>query len=51
MGIAIEVVQPPDFVLSVVGDSLGADPLTLVFWAIALFQAVAIPWRSMTGAR
>jgi hypothetical protein len=28
-------------------DSLGADPLTLVFWAIALFQAFVIPWRSM----
>ena len=46
LGVPIEVVQPPDFVLSVVGDSLGADPLTLVFWAIALFQAFVIPWRS-----
>ena len=44
-GLAIEVVQPPDFVISVVTESVQSDPLTLVFWAIALFQAVAIPWR------
>jgi hypothetical protein len=31
----------------VISESLGADPLTLVFWVIALFQAFIIPWRSM----
>lgn len=48
-GVSIEILQPPDFVLGVVADSLGADPLTLVFWAIALFQAFVIPWRSLTS--
>ena len=48
LGVPIEIVQPPDFVVSVVTESLAADPLTLAFWAIALFQAVAIPWRAIT---
>lgn len=46
-GVTIEVLQPPDFIISVVTDSLQADPLTLAFWAIALFQAFAIPSRAM----
>lgn len=46
-GVTIDLVQPPDFIVSVVTDSLQADPLTLAFWAIALFQAFAIPSRSM----
>ena len=46
-GVTIELVQPPDFVISVVIDSLQADPLTLAFWAIALFQAFAIPSRAI----
>ena len=47
LGFAVELVQPPDVFFGVIGDSLGADPLTLVFWAIALFQAFIIPWRSI----
>lgn len=46
-GLTIELLQPPDFVISVVVDSLQADPLTLAFWAIALFQAFAIPSRAI----
>jgi hypothetical protein len=46
-GVAIELLQPPDFVISVVIDSLQADPLTLAFWAIALFQAFVIPSRAI----
>jgi hypothetical protein len=46
-GVTIDVLQPPDFIVSVVTDSLQADPLTLAFWAIALFQAFAIPSRSI----
>ena len=48
LGVPIDVVQPPDFIVSVVGESLAAEPITLAFWAIALFQAVAIPWRAIT---
>jgi hypothetical protein len=47
LGFAVDLVQPPDVFFGVIGDSLGADPLTLVFWAIALFQAFIIPWRSI----
>ena len=46
-GVTIELLQPPDFIVSVVMDSLQADPLTLAFWAIALFQAFAIPSRAI----
>jgi hypothetical protein len=38
-------VQPPDFILEVIVESIRMDPLTLVFWAIALFQAFVIPAR------
>ena len=41
----VDFVQPPALVLEVVMASLQADPLTLVFWAIALFQAFVIPAR------
>lgn len=44
-GLAIEVLQPIDFMIEVVAESVQADPLTLLFWAIALFQAFAIPAR------
>lgn len=44
----IAVIQPLDFMLTVVIDSLQADPLTLLFWVIALFQAVAIPYRALS---
>jgi hypothetical protein len=42
---AVEVIQPPAFVVEIVVSSLQADPLTLAFWAIALFQAFVIPAR------
>ena len=50
LGFAVDLVQPPDVFFGVIGDSLSADPLTLVFWAIALFQAFIIPWRSIRDA-
>jgi hypothetical protein len=46
-GETIEVIQPPGFVLEVVIESVKADPLTLAFWAIALFQAFTIPARHL----
>ena len=45
VGYAVDLLQPPDFIAEVVITSLQADPLTLVFWAIALFQAFVIPAR------
>lgn len=41
------LVQPIDFMVTIVIESLMADPLTLLFWVIALFQAVAIPYRAL----
>ncbi len=46
----ISVVQPIDFVATVAIESVSADPLTLLFWGFALFQAVAIPWAAMRPA-
>jgi hypothetical protein len=46
-GEMIEVIQPPAFVLEVVIESVKTEPLTLAFWAIALFQAFAIPARHL----
>ena len=42
----IDVIQPPGFVFEVVVDSLTADPLTLIFWGIAAYEAVVIPMRA-----
>lgn len=43
----ISVIQPLDFVVTVVVESIQLDPITLLFWAIALFQAVVIPLGAM----
>lgn len=42
----VDLLQPPGLMLEVVTLSLQADPLTLAFWAIALFQAFMIPARA-----
>jgi hypothetical protein len=44
-GVTLDLVQGPDFIVSIVIESLQADPLTIAFWAIALFQAFVIPSR------
>lgn len=46
LGASIDVIQPLDLVAELVVASLQADPVTLVFWAIALFEAVVIPARA-----
>jgi hypothetical protein len=50
-GETIEVIQPPAFVIEIVMESVKADPLTLAFWAIALFQAFTIPARQLGRAK
>lgn len=47
-GETLQLLQPPDSVVTVVAESLQADPVTLVFWGIALFQAVVIPGRLLS---
>jgi hypothetical protein len=44
-GQSLELMQPPTIVLDVVAASVQEQPLTLAFWAIALFQAFTIPAR------
>jgi hypothetical protein len=34
---------PPDVMLAAVAQSLGSDPLTLLFWGIALWTAFRLP--------
>lgn len=46
-GETIELMRPPSFVVDVVVESVKAEPLTLAFWAIALFQAFTIPARRL----
>jgi hypothetical protein len=41
------LIQPIDFVVTVAIESVQADPLTLLFWAFAMFQAVAIPFGAI----
>jgi hypothetical protein len=50
-GAAIDILQPPGLMAEVVVESLKADPLTLAFWAIALFQAFTIPARLLGRSR
>lgn len=47
-GETLELVQAPDFIVNVVAASLQLEPITLLFWGIALFQAVAIPARLLS---
>jgi len=44
-----DLLQSPDFMLEVVVESLAADPLTLLFWGIALLAAAGIPFRAIAG--
>lgn len=44
-GESLDRIQPIGLVVEIVTDSLQADPLTLLFWGIALFQAFVIPAR------
>lgn len=44
-GIHLPILAGPADVLGTVWNWIQYDPLTLVFWAIALFESVAIPWR------
>lgn len=44
-GIHLPIVTSPIEALGWVGDWLQYDPKTILFWGIALFEAVVIPWR------
>jgi len=50
-GAAIDLLQPPGLMAEVVVESVKADPLTLAFWGIALFQAFTIPARLLGRSR
>jgi hypothetical protein len=44
-GIHLPIVTSPAEALGWVGDWLQYDPKTILFWGIALFESVVIPWR------
>lgn len=48
LGVPVDVAQALFTPVELVRLSLESDPLTLVFWAIAGFQAFVIPMRAMT---
>ena len=44
-GKSLDRIQPIGLIIEIVTESLKSDPLTLLFWGIALFQAFVIPAR------
>jgi hypothetical protein len=44
-GESLDRIQPIGLVVEIITESLKSDPLTLLFWGIALFQAFVIPAR------
>lgn len=45
VGVHLPILAAPTDVLDTVWNWIQYDPLTLLFWGIALFEAVVIPWR------
>jgi hypothetical protein len=45
-GLAIPLLTPPAVMLDIVSDGLKQDPITLVFWGIALWTAFKLPARA-----
>lgn len=43
----LDVIQPPDIVLEAIKLSIQLDPLTLVFWTIAIVEAFLVPLRQL----
>jgi hypothetical protein len=43
----VDLIQPLDLVIEIVAESVQAEPMTLLFWAFALFEGVRIPFRAM----
>lgn len=44
---SVDLIQPLDFMIEVVAESLSAEPATLLFWGIALVAAGYIPIQKM----
>jgi hypothetical protein len=45
VGVHLPILAAPSDALDTLWNWLQYDPLTLLFWGIALFEAVVIPWR------
>lgn len=50
LGMPIGLLEAPDFIIEVAIEGIKADPVTLLFWGIALFEAVYIPFQRMRPA-
>jgi hypothetical protein len=47
IGFPLGLLEAPELIIELAVESIRADPVTLLFWGIALFQAVYIPFRQM----
>lgn len=50
LGLPLGLFEAPDLIVEVAVEAIRADPVTLLFWGIALVQAVYIPFRVMRPA-
>lgn len=49
IGVGLDVIQSPEFMVQVVAESLAADPITLLFWGIAIVSAAWIPFKAINS--
>jgi len=50
LGLALDLIQPLDFMISVVLEVLAADPATLVFWGFAIAAAGWVPFKAIMAS-
>jgi hypothetical protein len=43
----LELIQPPWVIIEIVIEVISADPLTLLFWGIALYSAASVPYKAI----
>ena len=47
IGVQFDLLQPIDFMVTIVVDSITADPVTLLFWAFAVGAAAYVPFKAI----
>jgi hypothetical protein len=50
VGVQLDLLQPIDFMFSIVVESITADPVTLLFWAFAIGAAAYVPFKAIKPA-
>jgi hypothetical protein len=46
----VDLIQPPWVVVPIVIEVMAADPISLLFWAIALYFAASVPFKAIGAA-